>query len=252
LVIVATHTRIALPPTRTIRNWTAIVVYFFLASAVSAASVLYGDDATAKRGTTTTMAKRRTTTTMAKRGSKTMTATTMTTRTATNTNTNTNTPMRLLASRLVATMFHVLTPMTLYIDIITWTVLVPALMKHPDLERRRHWESVMFSFISYAQHGLNAVIMFVELSLNNIPNSDAWAHGVVCLWNILFALWSLYFFVLTGEALYPFLDYTRHPAAVWAAFLALFASSIGSSLVVQKILRLRVHRGVCIGVERSG
>ena len=112
-------------------------------------------------------------------------------------------PITSLLSKTVATMFHVLTPMTLYIDIITWTVLVPALMKTPDLERRKHWERVMFSNISYAQHGLNALIMGVEMLINNVPNSDNWSHGVVCMWNILFALWALLFFAATGQAIYP-------------------------------------------------
>ena len=98
---------------------------------------------------------------------------------------------------------------------------------------------VMFSFISYAQHGLNAGIMGVEMLINNIPHSENWSHGVVCMWNILFALWSLIFFFATGKAIYPFLDLSKHPLEVWATFLMLLASSLGSSFLVQKALRLK-------------
>jgi len=200
----------------TVWNWCAIVVYFFLASIASALDVF--DGSARLRGAGKTAPN---------------------TRAVTRTRTNRTTRIRVGFNRLIASLFHALTPMTLYIDIITWTVLVPALMKHPDEERRRHWEGVMFSFISYAQHGLNALIMFTELSLNNIPNSDAWAHGVVCMWNILFALWSLYFFLLTGESLYQFLDYAKQPSAVLIALSVLFASSIGCSFFVQKIVRAK-------------
>ena len=97
----------------------------------------------------------------------------------------------------------------------------------------------MFSNISYAQHGLNAVIMGIEMLINNIPNSDNWSHGVVCMWNILFALWALFFFFLTGQAIYPFLDYSKHPRELWTAFLLLLASSIGSSFFVQRLLKFK-------------
>ena len=195
----------------TVWNWTAIIVYFLLASIASAVSVFGGE----RRGEP---GRRRTRSTSSSSASSSKTT---------------------KLSRAVATAFHVLTPMTLYIDIITWTILVPALMKTPDLERRRHWENMMFSFISYAQHGLNAGIMGVEMLINNIPHSENWSHGVVCMWNILFALWSLIFFFATGKAIYPFLDLSKHPLEVWATSLMLLASSLGSSFLVQKALRLK-------------
>lgn len=136
---------------------------------------------------------------------------------------------------VVTSMFHFIVPMTLFIDVVTWSILVPALVKHPDPERAEHWKNVMFSSISYMQHGGNAFIMFGEMMLNTIPNSDMWSHGVVALWNLAFALWSFYFFWSTGESLYPFLDYTKQSAYI--SFVSLFASGIGCSFLVQKFLK---------------
>lgn len=135
----------------------------------------------------------------------------------------------------VTSMFHLIVPMTLFIDIVTWSILVPALVNHPDPERAAHWNNVMFSTISYMQHGGNAFIMFGEMMLNTIPNSDTWSHGVVALWNLAFGLWSFYFFWSTGEALYPFLDYTKPD--VHFSFASLFVSGIACSFLVQKILK---------------
>lgn len=136
---------------------------------------------------------------------------------------------------VVTSMFHFIVPMTLFIDVITWSILVPTLVNHPDPERAAHWKGVMFSTISYMQHGGNAFIMFGETMLNMIPNSDMWSHGVVALWNLSFALWSFYFFWSTGENLYPFMDYTKQSAYI--SFISLFASGIGCSFLVQKFLR---------------
>ena len=232
----------------TVWNWTAIIIYFFLASISSAMTVWgvgtgYGLRAQRSRGTRGTRTTTRTRTRTRTRA-KTRSTTEATKAIASTKNNNQAASSSTLLSKTVATMFHVLTPMTLYIDIITWGVLVPALMKTPDLERRKHWETVMFSFISYSQHGLNALIMGVEMLINNIPNSDNWAHGVVCMWNILFALWALFFFSMTGQALYPFLDYSKASSELWVAFVALLGTSMGSSWIVQKLLGYKWKRFV--------
>ena len=39
-----------------------------------------------------------------------------------------------------------------------------------------------------------------------------------------------------------FLDYSKHPAELWAAFMALLASSMGSSWIVQKALGYKWRR----------
>ena len=218
----------------TVWNWTAIIIYFLLASIASAVSVFGGEPETGRRRTRSTAKPRLVLIELSRRADfhpiftfsslfRLVRSFSRSTR----------------LSKAVATAFHALTPMTLYIDIITWTILVPALMKTPDLERRRHWENVMFSFISYAQHGLNALIMGVEMLINNIPHSENWSHGVVCMWNVLFALWALFFFFTTGQALYPFLDFSKHPLEVWVAFLLLLASSLGSSFFVQRLLKMK-------------
>lgn len=139
--------------------------------------------------------------------------------------------------KIVASLFHVILPMTLFIDIITWTILVPMLMAQSDPERVAHWKNVMFSTISYMQHGGNAIIMFGEFMLNRIPHADNWSHGVVSLWNILFGLWSLLFFWMTGQAIYPFLDVKKPSIAL--ALVGLFASGLLCSYLIQWLLRLK-------------
>ena len=199
----------------TVWNWTAIILYFFLASVASAMAVRQGGGGP-RGGRRWVLIALPRPNALARSLALTLSAMCYVLRPALcsfarssrlskadGRNVQGDAPITSLLSKTVATMFHVLTPMTLYIDIITWTVLVPALMRTPDLERRKHWERVMFSNISYAQHGLNALIMGVEMLINNVPNSDNWSHGVVCMWNILFALWALLFFAATGQAIYP-------------------------------------------------
>lgn len=142
--------------------------------------------------------------------------------------------------RLLVSLFHAILPMTLFIDVVTWTILTPMLVNVPDPERALHWRTVMYSPISYMQHGGNAIIMFGEFLLNTIPNSDSWSHGVVALWSILFGIWSLIFFSFTGQAIYPFLDTSKktgHP--VWVAYLGLSLMGLGSSYLVQRIIRFK-------------
>lgn len=139
----------------------------------------------------------------------------------------------------VASAFHILVPMALFIDIVTWTVLVPMLMASPDEDKVAHWRSFMFSFTSYMQHGGNAVMMLGEMLLNNIPNFDSWSHGVVGLFNVLFGIWSLVAYYLFGTALYPFLD-LNNPFA-WAVYMTLFLSGILVSVAFQFLLT-RKHR----------
>ena len=153
-----------------------------------------------------------------------------------------------ILDKIVASLFHVILPMTLFIDIITWTILVPMLMAQTDPERVAHWRNVMFSTISYMQHGGNAIIMFGEFLLNRIPHSDNWSHGVVSLWNILFALWSLFFFWMTGQAIYPFLD-AKNPS-ISLALVGLFVSGLLCSYLIQWLLRLK-HKHLCTSERKQ-
>jgi hypothetical protein len=153
-----------------------------------------------------------------------------------------------ILDKIVASLFHVILPMTLFIDIITWTILVPMLMAQSDPERVAHWRNVMFSTISYMQHGGNAIIMFGEFLLNRIPHSDNWSHGVVSLWNILFGLWSLFFFWMTGQAIYPFLD-AKKPS-ISLALVGLFVSGLLCSYLIQWLLRLK-HKHLCTSERKQ-
>jgi len=158
-----------------------------------------------------------------------------------------------IIDRLLVSLFHAILPMTLFIDVVTWTVLTPMLVNVPDPERALHWRTVMYSPISYMQHGGNAIIMFGEFLLNTIPNSDSWSHGVVALWSILFGVWSLIFFSLTGQAIYPFLDMSKktgHP--IWVAYLGLSLLGLGSSYLVQRVIRFKhqfLNRGISQKVD---
>ena len=138
----------------TVWNWTAIIIYFLLASIASAVSVFGGEPETGRRRTRSTAKPRLVLTELSRRADFhpifTFSSLFRLVRSFARSLVRSFSRSTRL-SKAVATAFHALTPMTLYIDIITWTILVPALMKTPDLERRRHWENVMFSFISYAQ-----------------------------------------------------------------------------------------------------
>lgn len=136
-----------------------------------------------------------------------------------------------IIDKLVATIFHILTPMTLFIDIVTWFVLVPMLLRTPGTEMILQY---MYSPVGYLQHGGNAAIMMIEMFLNRIPDSKWWSHGVVSIWSILFGIWSLAYFLFTGATIYPFLD-VGHPQA-WMIYITLFFSGIFASYFIQYIL----------------
>jgi len=139
-----------------------------------------------------------------------------------------------IIDKVVATIFHVLTPMTLFIDVVTWVVLVPMLLRTPGTEIMLQY---MYSPVGYLQHGGNAAIMMIEMFLNRIPDSKWWSHGAVSVWNILFGIWSLAYFLLTGATIYPFLD-LGHPQA-WMIHISLFFSGIFASYLIQYILYMK-------------
>jgi hypothetical protein len=152
-----------------------------------------------------------------------------------------------IIDKLIASIFHILTPMTLFIDVVTWFVLVPMLLRTPGTEMMLQY---MYSPVGYLQHGGNAVIMMIEMFLNRIPDSKWWSHGVVSIWSILFGIWSLAYFFFTGGTIYPFLD-VGHPQA-WMIHISLFFSGIFASYLIQYILYKKNRRYMLYGKETHG
>ena len=80
--------------------------------------------------------------------------------------------------KAAATLFHVIVPVAVSIDLITWLILVPMLLAVPDPVQVARWRAIMFSPSSYMQHGGNAVMILGDLALNKIP--------VLFFWYVLF------------------------------------------------------------------
>mmetsp|Transcript_12797 Transcript_12797/g.35942 ORF Transcript_12797/g.35942 Transcript_12797/m.35942 type:complete len:313 (-) Transcript_12797:400-1338(-) len=119
-------------------------------------------------------------------------------------------------------LFHICATNAMLIDTITWTALVPMLVKYnPNQEEAVHFSKIFFSFLSYNEHGVNLALMLVELFINNM---QFYPHmlGYVQLLSCTFGCWANLYFFLAGQWLYPFLD-TSRPTA-WEAYLALFAA----------------------------
>ncbi|KAK9812674.1 hypothetical protein WJX72_001650 [[Myrmecia] bisecta] len=127
-----------------------------------------------------------------------------------------------LVSRLehaVVVFFHMNLTTVLIVDILTWTVLWPMLRANPDPKTVQAFRFLLFNFISYSQHGINALLMLGELLLNNIPVVP-YMLGYVGLWSSVYGGWALYHYMATGRWLYPFLDAMQS----WSpfAYLGLF------------------------------
>jgi hypothetical protein len=136
-----------------------------------------------------------------------------------------------------ATIFHVIVPVSIMLDLVTWFVLIPALMAYPDPEQVLKWQQLMFSFQSYMQHGGNAVMVLGDLALNKIPLMFTWGQAWVALWVSAFGVWSLAFFVFTGRFIYPFLD--AHKPMAWVGYLAIYGANVGIFMAFVGMIKAR-------------
>ncbi|KAH7623901.1 hypothetical protein Ndes2526B_g01147 [Nannochloris sp. 'desiccata'] len=195
----------------TVWNWWLLTVYFALSSAASLRSV-----------------------NAATRNSRRTTITTRTTTAALESH-------HLLPAdwieKSAATIFHVIVPISIMIDLTTWFVLIPALMSFPDPEQVLKWQQLMFCFQSYMQHGGNAVMILGDLVLNKIPLMFTWGQAWVALWVSAFGVWSVAFFVITGRFIYPFLD--AHKPMAWVGYLALYAANVGMFMAFVGVMKAR-------------
>lgn len=136
-----------------------------------------------------------------------------------------------------ATIFHVIVPVSIMLDLVTWFILIPTLMSYPDPEQVLKWQQLMFSFQSYMQHGGNAVMILGDLVLNKIPVMFTWGQAWVALWISAFGVWSLAFFVITGRFIYPFLD--AHKPMAWVGYLAMYLGNVAIFLAFVGLMKGR-------------
>lgn len=72
---------------------------------------------------------------------------------------------------------------------------------------------LMLCFTSYTQHGGNAILVLTDFALNDI-SIHPYLFGWVGLWSVTFGAWAILWYRLSGEWLYPFINYTKPWAPV--------------------------------------
>lgn len=101
-----------------------------------------------------------------------------------------NTQLSLL-SKATTVFFQVNMAMVFLVDVVLWGILYPMLKNNPAAI------PLIFNFVSYNQHGTNAVFMLVELGLNRIPFFKEHVF-VVILWPCIYGMFALIFHSITN------------------------------------------------------
>ena len=91
---------------------------------------------------------------------------------------------------------------TIIVDVLTWTVLWPMLSRNPDPVAVAYFREQFLCWTSYNTHILNAVFMFGELFLNDIPFTP-YLMGAVGFYSSAYALWAFSFYKATNRWIYP-------------------------------------------------
>ncbi|KDD74649.1 hypothetical protein H632_c1159p1 [Helicosporidium sp. ATCC 50920] len=124
------------------------------------------------------------------------------------------------------------------VDVVTWTVLVPMLIHVADPIKRAFWRAEMLSFMSYNQHGLNAVLILGDAVLNVVPPN--WrSFGFWSAWFITYALWFIAYLLKTGLPIYPFMDPTKPHLA--ERYLGMFVFNWVAAAVGYAVLSLKAR-----------
>ncbi|ETV97448.1 hypothetical protein H310_09379 [Aphanomyces invadans] len=136
-------------------------------------------------------------------------------------------------SRGRAVMLDVLWPTSILVTIVVWAILYP--MVHAI-----HEDYVLLNWISYCQHGVNAVLLLVEWTW-----SDARRVALsTCAWSILFPTIYVIYAWIVHESVhitwpYPFLATDRPSAPLWYLFFFLLQVMMFALIAGAATLRTR-------------
>lgn len=124
-----------------------------------------------------------------------------------------------LLEHTVIVLYHIMLTTVFIVDITTWTVLYPMIKRTTTGAELERIKKLMLCFTSYIQHGGNAILVLTDFALNDI-SIHPYLFGWVGLWSVTFGAWAILWYRLSGEWLYPFINYTKPWAPI--AYIGLY------------------------------
>ncbi|KAF0709634.1 Aste57867_5859 [Aphanomyces stellatus] len=119
-------------------------------------------------------------------------------------------------SRLRLVLFDVLFPVSIFVVIVVWGILLPMAM-------HTHEEALLLNWVSFSQHGINTVLLLVD-GLWSDSRAVAWSTGALSvLWPLIYCIfaWIVHNASAQGFWPYPFLAIDHPDAPLWYLMLVL-------------------------------
>eukprot|EP01102_Stenamoeba_stenopodia_P008135 TRINITY_DN2315_c0_g1_i1.p1 TRINITY_DN2315_c0_g1~~TRINITY_DN2315_c0_g1_i1.p1 ORF type:complete len:317 (+),score=52.72 TRINITY_DN2315_c0_g1_i1:44-994(+) len=113
--------------------------------------------------------------------------------------------------RVCWVLFEIVSTMVFLVDIVVWTILLPAAEKDGS-------SSGVLNFSSFNVHASNALFVLVELLLNRF--TYVYSHVLFVLgWALLYTMWAWIWYDHSGDWIYFFVNTAQKSAPLWYLLL---------------------------------